>query len=73
MKYRFLLSCLCGNVAGKWALLDNRTARNMTRSEHAALNRIGKEAVVNHHLQVPFQFLKNVPDLACGDPGTGAV
>jgi type III restriction enzyme len=31
------------------------------------LNWIGKEAVVNHHLQVPFQLLKDVPELACGE------
>ncbi len=35
------------------------------------LNWIGKDAVVNHHLQVPFHLLKDVPDLACGDPGSG--
>jgi hypothetical protein len=35
------------------------------------LNWIGKEAVVNHHLEVPFHLLKDVPDLACGDPGSG--
>jgi DNA modification methylase len=35
------------------------------------LNWIGKDAVVNHHLQVPFRLLKDVPDLACGDPGSG--
>jgi hypothetical protein len=35
------------------------------------LNWIGKEAVVNHHLQVPFHLLKDVPELACGDPGSG--
>lgn len=35
------------------------------------LNWIGKEAVVNHHQQVPFHLLKDVPDLSCGDPGTG--
>lgn len=35
------------------------------------LNWIGKEAVVKHHLQVPFQLLKDVPTLSCGDPGTG--
>jgi len=27
--------------------------------------------VVNHHLQVPFHLLKDVPDLACGQPGDG--
>ncbi len=35
------------------------------------LNWIGKEAVVNHHQQVPFRLLKDVPDLACGNPGDG--
>jgi adenine-specific DNA-methyltransferase len=35
------------------------------------LNWIGKEAVVNHHQQVPFHLLKDVPDLACGRPGDG--
>lgn len=35
------------------------------------LNWIGKEAVVNHHHQVPFRLLKDVPDLACGKPGDG--
>jgi adenine-specific DNA-methyltransferase len=35
------------------------------------LNWIGKEAVVNHHHQVPFHLLKDVPDLACGEPGEG--
>ena len=35
------------------------------------LNWIGKDAVVNHHMKVPFRLLKDVPDLACGDPGSG--
>lgn len=35
------------------------------------LNWIGKEAVVNHHLRVPFQLLKDVTELACGKPGDG--
>jgi hypothetical protein len=35
------------------------------------LNWIGKEAVVNHHRHVPFHLLKDVPELACGDPGSG--
>jgi site-specific DNA-methyltransferase (adenine-specific)/adenine-specific DNA-methyltransferase len=35
------------------------------------LNWIGKEAVVNHNLQEPFHLLKDVPDLACGAPGSG--
>ena len=33
------------------------------------LNWIGKEAVVNHHKQVPYYFLKDVSGLACGEPG----
>jgi len=37
------------------------------------LNWIGKEAVVKHHLQVPFRLLNDVPALACGDPGTGNI
>src|SRR5947209_18115108 len=37
------------------------------------LNWIGKEAVVNHHLQVPFHLLKDVPELACGEPGGGSL
>lgn len=35
------------------------------------MNWIGKEAVVNHHQHVPFHLLRDVPDLGCGDPGTG--
>ena len=35
------------------------------------LNWIGKDAVVNHHHQVPFHLLKDVPELSCGDPGSG--
>lgn len=35
------------------------------------LNWIGKEAVINYHLEVPFRLLKDVPELGCGDPGSG--
>jgi hypothetical protein len=35
------------------------------------LNWIGKEAVVNHHHQVPFHLLKDVPELSVSDPGSG--
>jgi len=35
------------------------------------LNWIGKEVVVNHHHQVSFHLLKDVPELGCGEPGTG--
>ena len=26
---------------------------------------------MNHHQKVPFHLLKDVPDLACGNPGSG--
>ena len=32
------------------------------------LNWIGKDAVVNHHHHVPFNLLKDVPDLSTGEP-----
>ena len=35
------------------------------------LNRIGKEAVVKHHKEVPFRLLEPVPDLSCGDADSG--
>lgn len=35
------------------------------------LNWIGKKVVVNHHRQVPFHLLKDVPGLSVGDTGTG--
>jgi site-specific DNA-methyltransferase (adenine-specific)/adenine-specific DNA-methyltransferase len=35
------------------------------------LNWIGKKAVVNHHRQVPFHLLKDVPELSVGETGTG--
>jgi site-specific DNA-methyltransferase (adenine-specific)/adenine-specific DNA-methyltransferase len=35
------------------------------------LNWIGKKAVENHHRQVPFHLLKEVPELSVGDPGSG--
>ena len=35
------------------------------------LNWIGKDAVVKHHHEVPFHLIKDVPDLSCGDPGSG--
>ena len=35
------------------------------------LNWIGKDAVANHHLQVPFHLLRDAPELACGEPGSG--
>ncbi|MDO8586424.1 MAG: site-specific DNA-methyltransferase [Armatimonadota bacterium] len=35
------------------------------------LHWIGKEAVVNHHQQVPFRLLHCREDLSVGDPGTG--
>jgi len=35
------------------------------------LDWIGKKAVVNHHSEVPFHLLKEVPDLSVGEPGSG--
>lgn len=35
------------------------------------LNWIGKPAVINHHLEVPFHLLRDVPELGSGDPGSG--
>ncbi len=35
------------------------------------LNWIGKEAVVKHHKEVPFRLLEPVPELSCGDSGSG--
>ena len=35
------------------------------------LNWIGKEAVVNHHREVKFHLLKDVPGLSCGEAGSG--
>ena len=35
------------------------------------LNWIGKKAVENHHWQVPFHLLKDVPELSVGNPGSG--
>lgn len=35
------------------------------------LSWIGKDAVVNHHRQVPYRLLRDVPELGCGDPGSG--
>lgn len=35
------------------------------------LNWIGKEAVVRHHKDVPYRLLEPVPELSCGDHGSG--
>ena len=35
------------------------------------LDWIGKKAVVNHHRDVPFHLLKEVPELSCGDSSSG--
>ena len=37
------------------------------------LNWIGKEAVVRHHKEVPYRLLEPVPDLSCGDTGSGSL
>lgn len=35
------------------------------------LDWIGKRAVLNHHREVPFHLLKEVPELSAGDPAAG--
>jgi len=35
------------------------------------LNWIGRKAVENHHQQVPFHLLQDVPDFSVGEAGTG--
>lgn len=35
------------------------------------LNWIGKDVVATHHRQVPFHLLRDVGELACGEPGSG--
>jgi adenine-specific DNA-methyltransferase len=35
------------------------------------LDWIGRKAVENHHRQVPFHLLKEVPELSVGDHGSG--
>jgi len=35
------------------------------------LDWIGKQAVVKHHRDVPYRLLEPVPDLGCGDAGSG--
>jgi len=37
----------------------------------ATLDWIGKKAVVNHHREVPYHLLKEVPELSCGDADGG--
>ncbi|MFA6101203.1 MAG: hypothetical protein WCV67_00545 [Victivallaceae bacterium] len=34
------------------------------------LDWIGKKTVVNHHREVPFHLLEEVPELSFGDKGT---
>ena len=43
----------------------------LTLAVMPTLNWIGKEAVVNHHHHVPFHLLKDVSELAVGDPASG--
>ena len=37
------------------------------------LNWIGKDAVINHHKEVPFRLLKCRADLSVGDPDSAIV
>ena len=34
---------------------------------------IGKEAVLNHHNEVPFHLLREDPSLSLGGPGSGTL
>lgn len=52
-------------------MVSHRVASKPKLNFMPTLNWIGKEAVIKHHLEVPFHLLKDVPDLACGDPGSG--
>ena len=47
------------------------TCQSLQTSSMPTLNWIGKQAVINHHQHVPFHLLKDVPELSCGDPGSG--
>ncbi len=53
------------------SICENSSAAYDARNFMPTLNWIGKEAVVNHHHQVPFHLLKDVPELSTGDPGSG--
>jgi len=35
------------------------------------LNWVGKDAVLNHHREIPFHLLKENPDLSVGDHASG--
>ena len=37
----------------------------------ATLNWVGRDAVVNHHERVELRPLGEVPELSCGEPGSG--
>lgn len=44
---------------------------NIYRYYMPTLSWIGKKAVENHHREVPFHLLKELPELSVGDPGSG--
>lgn len=59
-----------GHSSCVWKTCQNPIAGAILRPM-PTLDWIGKKAVVNHHLRVPYRLLKDVPSLSCGDPGTG--
>jgi|GEM_PF-1874439 len=50
-----------------WFLAKNKHPRKRG-ARCPTLNWIGKDAVIKHHLEMPFRLLKDVPELGCGDP-----
>lgn len=55
----------------KFFFAQMQNARYKNCPAMPTLSWTGKEAVVNHHLAVPFRLLKDHPDLAYGDHETG--
>ncbi|RLD04907.1 MAG: site-specific DNA-methyltransferase, partial [Chloroflexota bacterium] len=54
----------------KWRLQHPWSA-NIGDWKMPTLNWIGKDAVVEHHKEVPFHLLRCDPELSVGDPGSG--
>src|SRR4051812_23805963 len=65
------VASLCSDRCVRRRGAQSSPIRSQNRVPMPTLNWIGKEAVVNHHQQVPFHLLHDVPKLACGDPGSG--
>jgi adenine-specific DNA-methyltransferase len=52
-------------------LTRSATALFIGNPDMPTLNWIGKEAVINHHKDVPYRLLEPVVDLSCGDAASG--